>query len=94
MILVVLMAWYSSSGCEGRCDAKCYSANGGKCDCICGGLNHGVGVEKAMDNTRTLAEAIKEHFDDQCKAKEKGGVYVDPSVYQHSIFGWLREVTA
>ena len=40
----------------GRCDAKCYNATGEKCECICGGLNHGAGINKAVENTNELAE--------------------------------------
>jgi hypothetical protein len=50
-----LLAVYNSEGCVGRCDAKCYQAVGGKCDCICGGRNHGAGYTQAADNTRELA---------------------------------------
>lgn len=37
-----------------RCDARCYNAHGGECDCICGGRNHGAGVDKALDNVREM----------------------------------------
>jgi len=30
----------------GRCDARCHTAKGSKCTCICGGLNHGKGTGK------------------------------------------------
>lgn len=39
-----------------RCDAKCYTAEGAECDCICGGTNHGVGLEQAMRNTYSMVE--------------------------------------
>ena len=35
-----------------RCDARCYMAKGNDCTCLCGGKNHGVGHEAAMENTR------------------------------------------
>ncbi len=54
--MTTLIATYNSEGCTGRCDARCYEATTGSCDCICGGLNHGVGVEQATENTRELAE--------------------------------------
>jgi hypothetical protein len=37
-----------------RCDARCYNATKGKCNCICGGRNHGSGIEQALDNVRTM----------------------------------------
>jgi hypothetical protein len=59
--MVTLIAVYTSDGCEGRCDAKCYDADQDECDCICGGRNHGVGKLQALDNTRELAESWIEH---------------------------------
>lgn len=41
---------------ERRCDARCYNAEGGQCDCICGGKNHGAGERQAVENTRELGE--------------------------------------
>ena len=41
----------NSEGVVGQCDAKCYDAQLPECDCICGGLNHGAGLEAAKDNT-------------------------------------------
>ncbi|MBA7637589.1 hypothetical protein ES703_45235 [subsurface metagenome] len=35
----------------GRCDQRCYNAKGPKCNCICGGINHGKGKKQAIDNT-------------------------------------------
>lgn len=36
----------------GRCDSKCHNAQEPVCKCICGGMNHGVGLIKAMSRTR------------------------------------------
>lgn len=52
-----LIAVYNSDGCVGRCDAKCHDAKEPGCDCICGGRNHGVGRERALENTRVYAHA-------------------------------------
>ncbi len=54
--MATLMAVYTSSGCVGRCDARCYNAHLGRCTCICGGKNHGAGWEQAGANTCALAE--------------------------------------
>ena len=43
---------------ERRCDEKCYGATGGKCDCICGGMNHGIGFKKAVENTQIYAKEL------------------------------------
>ena len=50
--MTTLIAVYTSDGCVGRCDAKCYNAEHPECECICGGRNHGVGLSRALDNTR------------------------------------------
>jgi predicted RNase H-like HicB family nuclease len=56
-VMVTLISYQSSGGDQGRCDAKCYEAQEEACDCICGGRNHGAGIEQALDNTRELAES-------------------------------------
>lgn len=60
--MTTLIAVYNSQGLVGRCDAKCYMATGPECDCICGGKNHGAGLEKAVENTRELAESWLERY--------------------------------
>ena len=65
--MTTLIAVYNSDGLVGRCDAKCYNANSPDCDCICGGCNHGAGLQKAIDNTQELAEQWLQDY-----AKEKG----------------------
>jgi predicted RNase H-like HicB family nuclease len=59
--MTTLIAVYTSEGCVGRCDAKCYDAAEPDCDCICQGRNHGAGKQQALDNTRDLAESWLEH---------------------------------
>jgi hypothetical protein len=56
--MTTLIAVYNSDGCVGRCDAKCYDAAHDKCDCICGGRNHGAGKQKAVENTREHAKEM------------------------------------
>ena len=55
--MAVLIEVRTSSGVVGRCDAKCYNAQHPGCECICGGRNHGVGLARALENTREMAEA-------------------------------------
>ena len=38
----------------GRCDAKCHTAKGPKCKCVCKGRNHGVGFDQAFRNLHDL----------------------------------------
>lgn len=40
----------------GQCDELCYDAKHPKCVCrACSGINHGVGLEQAITNTRAIA---------------------------------------
>jgi hypothetical protein len=55
--MTTLIAVYTTGGCQGRCDARCYLATGEECACVCGGANHGAGGERAEANTRQLAQA-------------------------------------
>jgi hypothetical protein len=52
------MSTLISSGSSGKarrvCNAKCYNAIGPDCDCMCGGVNHGVGYMQARDNCRSM----------------------------------------
>lgn len=59
---MILIAAYSSDGCEGRCDSRCYNSTSRRCSCVCGSANHGVGLEAARLNTRALAETWMAHF--------------------------------
>lgn len=40
----------------GQCDARCYDAEMRVCDCVCQGMNHGAGFEKAVAQTRACAK--------------------------------------
>jgi len=54
--VTTLISVYNSDGCVGRCDAKCYSATTAECNCICRGVNHGAGKQRAAANTQQMAE--------------------------------------
>lgn len=60
--MATLIAVYNSDGCQGRCDARCYMAKHPDCDCICGGKNHGAGLQQARDNTRAMARQWMEEW--------------------------------
>jgi len=53
---MTLISVYTSEGCIGRCDSKCYEATEHVCTCVCHGANHGKGVTTAMEQTRVMAE--------------------------------------
>ena len=39
-----------------RCDARCHNARKPRCRCICGGVNHGVGLDQARANTKEITD--------------------------------------
>lgn len=47
----------------GRCDAKCHNAQGAICTCVCGSINHGVGNNQAIENTREHGALLNEAQD-------------------------------
>lgn len=53
-----------------RCDARCYMAKGKDCHCICGGKNHGVGLEKAVENTKELGDEMAKEYEAKNPGKE------------------------
>lgn len=48
----------------GRCDARCYNAKGKKCNCICGGDNHGKGINNAILFSDRHRNIIKDILDE------------------------------
>ena len=52
--MTTVLAVYTSDGCIGRCDANCHDATDDKCTCICGGKNHGVGLQKAIEHNHEM----------------------------------------
>ncbi len=81
--MTTLISYQDSSGVRGRCDARCYNATGPHCDCICGGLNHGVGRKQAVENTRRLAEEmIAEYAREHGLTREQVDARVNEDVYQ------------
>jgi DNA (cytosine-5)-methyltransferase 1 len=58
--MTTLIAVYDSDGCVGRCDARCYEAQEPECDCICGGRNHGAGLQRALENTAEMVDPTGE----------------------------------
>lgn len=46
----------------GMCNARCYNAKGKKCHCVCGGDNHGKGINYAIMNTSRCSKAFQSLF--------------------------------
>ncbi len=80
--MTTLIAAYGSDGCEGRCDAKCYEATSPVCTCICGGMNHGAGLQKAVENTTAMCEQWIEDWKQSHPETER----VDVPNVQMSLF--------
>lgn len=51
-----LMSFSTPGGSSGRCDARCYNAHSEICNCCCGGINHGVGLQRAQENTNQICK--------------------------------------
>lgn len=60
--MTTLISVGGNNGIEGRCDARCYNADFPKCDCICGGRNHGIGLQKAQQNTSEMAKSLLKKY--------------------------------
>ncbi len=72
------ITYHSSGGDKGRCDAKCHDAKHPICDCICGGINHGVGLKQAIENTGL-------HFGEMVREYEKAHPGESVEVFRSSI---------
>lgn len=55
--MTVVITW-SDGNSTRRCDGKCHNAKGDRCNCICGGRNHGVGEVQAIRNAREDVEDV------------------------------------
>jgi len=69
--MTTLIVVGNSQGEVRRCDAHCYNAREPECVCICGGRNHGVGFQQAIQNTAELAEQWFDQADPSGELKER-----------------------
>ena len=60
-----LMSFKTSGGDSGRCDSRCYDAKGPICNCCCMGMNHGVGLQKAHENTNRVGQEWMKKFNEE-----------------------------
>ena len=86
--MTTLISWSTSGGEKGRCDAKCYNATGPYCDCICGGSNHGVGLDAAIENTREMAEKMIETFSTTLEQAAEFQAIVNQDIFQLQLPGF------
>ena len=82
---MTLISVYNSAGCVGRCDARCYNATQGDCDCICRGKNHGAGQQQAMENTREMSEEWTEQYIRERRIHDAKSE-VNGDIYQATLF--------
>lgn len=75
----------NSEGVVGRCNALCYEATTPDCQCVCGGANHGAGQQRAMDNTRQMAENWIEEYARRHDLRDYHGE-INPQCIQLSLF--------
>lgn len=66
-----LLTWKTNTEEQGCCHARCYTTpkNTTKSRCICKGENRGVGIERAIENTRA-------HYELWIQQKEQEGCIV------------------
>ena len=73
--MTTVIAVYNSDGCVGRCDARCHEADSDDCDCICGGVFHGVGKQRAEAGMQwlfeNLADAVRPEYRDRIEAMQE-----------------------
>lgn len=86
--MATLLAIHLPGGRVLRCDAKCYQATlGTECDCVCGGVNHAKGLERALILTRKQVqrwiEAARRRHSDII------GVEIGVEVQQFDLFAEL-----
>jgi hypothetical protein len=63
--MTALYALYRNGICIGRCDRNCYDATNPRCTCICAGINHGVGIQRAAANTATACDTMVQAYLDE-----------------------------
>lgn len=81
---MVLMSVHNSEGCVGRCDARCYNAKHPECDCICHGMNHGKGRDRAIENTQFHAEKMIEKYAEEKRLSDFKS-FINQDVRQSSL---------
>lgn len=85
--MATLISVYNNETCIARCDAHCYNATTpiSNCDCICGGVNHGAGFQKALTNTKYYAEQWIERYKKEKNLPNATGT-IGPELIQLKLF--------
>lgn len=88
--MTTLLLLKASDGREFSCDGRCYLAKTEKCSCVCGGDNHGVGLDSACEITRQNSDKMVERF---CKLVGIGDydAFVNTNVVNQFRFNFVQE---
>jgi hypothetical protein len=63
--MTTILAVYKENGeCIGRCDSKCHDAENDFCDCVCGGLYHGINHTPSVFPSREKLRDQLDHLQD------------------------------
>lgn len=65
-----LLTTGSSNGKKHRCNARCYNARGPICICCCGGRNHGIGLDQAIQNMNDDVDEILKTYQEAHEGTE------------------------
>ena len=66
---------------KGHCNEQCYNAKSEVCLCCCGGVNHGVGLQKAIENTKQMSNRTDVTFNEKvltqdCRIRDAKGRFI------------------
>lgn len=60
---MILFRYKSKDGRTHSCNGHCYNGFGHLCKCLCRGTNHGVGLQKAIENTQAHIDEWRKEAD-------------------------------
>ena len=85
---MILIEVRDNNGVVGRCDANCYEAGCPKCTCVCGGVNHGVGLNAALRRTANIYEdVIRANVPEGIEVEKVIRPRVDPVLFDFALPG-------
>ena len=59
---MTLITLRTKTGTTRSCSARCHDAKGKRCNCICGGMLHGVGLDAGIDVIRQADARLMERL--------------------------------
>ena len=83
---MILIEVRDNNGVVGRCDARCYEAGTPRCRCVCGGVNHGVGLNAAIKATPNIYEdVIRANVPEGIKVEKVIRPKVEPVLFDFAL---------